>query len=120
MPVPPKNPSDPDRHVPVLPDEVVAALAPRDGAVFVDGTFGAGGYSRAILAAAETRVVAIDRDPTAVAAAMPLVSAMKWRTTVVEDRFSELDAVAHSLGHQAVDGVVLDIGVSSMQLDEAE
>jgi 16S rRNA (cytosine1402-N4)-methyltransferase len=120
MPVPPKNPSDPDRHVPVMLDEVVAALAPRDGEVFVDGTFGAGGYSRAILTAAETRVVAIDRDPSAVASAMPLVSAMKGRLSVAEDRFSELDAVARSLGHQAVDGVVLDVGVSSMQLDEAE
>src|SRR5690349_6222486 len=120
MPVPPKNPSDPDRHVPVMLDEVVAALAPRDGEVFVDGTFGAGGYSRAILAAARTRVIAIDRDPTAVAAAMPLVSAMQGRLTVAEDRFSELDSVARSLGHAAVDGVVLDIGVSSMQLDEAD
>jgi 16S rRNA (cytosine1402-N4)-methyltransferase len=120
MPAPPLSPSDMPRHVPVMLAEVLSALAPRDGEVFIDATFGAGGYSRAVLDAARTRVIAIDRDPAAVVAAFGLVSAMAGRLTVVEDRFSALDKVARSLGFDQVDGVVLDIGVSSMQLDEPE
>ncbi|KAA5598100.1 16S rRNA (cytosine(1402)-N(4))-methyltransferase RsmH [Blastochloris sulfoviridis] len=109
----------PARHIPVLVGEVLAALAPQDGDVIIDGTFGAGGYSRAILAAADCRVVAIDRDRTAILAGWDLVNAADGRLTLVEDRFSRLDAVAADLGFAQVDGVVLDIGVSSMQLDEA-
>jgi 16S rRNA (cytosine1402-N4)-methyltransferase len=120
MPSSPVSPSDDARHVPVMIDDVLSALDPHDGEVFIDGTFGAGGYSRAILAAADTQVIGIDRDQRAVAGAMGLVSASKGRLTVVEDRFSQLDRVAHSLGHETVSGVVLDIGVSSMQLDEGE
>jgi len=108
------------RHVPVLLAEVMAALSPRDGQVIIDGTFGAGGYTRAILDAAATRVIGIDRDPTAIAGGEALVAASQGRLVLVHDRFANLDAVARSLGHEAVDGVVLDIGVSSMQLDEAE
>jgi 16S rRNA (cytosine1402-N4)-methyltransferase len=118
MPSSPVSPSDDGRHVPVMLDDVLSALDPHDAEVFVDGTFGAGGYSRAILAAANTQVIGIDRDQTAVAGAMDLVSSAKGRLTVTEDRFSQLDRVARSFGHEAVDGVVLDIGVSSMQLDE--
>jgi 16S rRNA (cytosine1402-N4)-methyltransferase len=98
--------------------DVLEALAPRDGGVYIDGTFGAGGYSRAILAAGAS-VVAIDRDPSAIAAGRALVEASGGRLTLVEGRFSDLDAIAADLGHERVDGVVMDIGVSSMQLDEA-
>jgi 16S rRNA (cytosine1402-N4)-methyltransferase len=120
MPASTTEPPDKARHVPVMLAEVLAALDPKDGETFIDGTFGAGGYARAILAAADTSVVAIDRDPDAVTGGYGLVSSMAGRLTLVEGRFSRLDQVANSLGRRAVDGVVLDIGVSSMQLDEAE
>ena len=108
------------RHVPVMLAEVLSHLAPREGGVYVDGTFGAGGYTSAILAAADCRVIAIDRDPTAVAASASLVLAHPGRLAVTQDRFGRLDEVAAQLGAPQVDGVVLDIGVSSMQLDEGE
>jgi 16S rRNA (cytosine1402-N4)-methyltransferase len=107
------------RHVPVLGRAALEFLNVRGGGVYVDGTFGAGGYSRAILEAANTQVIAIDRDQNAVAESAGLVQASNGRLTVVEGRFSALDRVAEKFGHQHVDGVVLDIGVSSMQLDEA-
>jgi 16S rRNA (cytosine1402-N4)-methyltransferase len=110
----------PQRHIPVLLREVVANLAPHDGGVYVDGTFGAGGYTAAILAAGDTKVVAIDRDPSAVAAGQRLVEAAAGRLTLVCGEFAALNRVAGDLGIAAVDGVVLDIGVSSMQLDTAE
>jgi len=100
-------------HAPVLLDEVVDALQPRAGQTLVDGTFGAGGYSRALLATGAS-VIAFDRDPTARRFAEGLPAD---RFRLVERRFSELDA---ETGDGAVDGVVFDIGVSSMQLDEAE
>jgi 16S rRNA (cytosine1402-N4)-methyltransferase len=100
-------------HLPVLLDEVVDALQPRAGKLLVDGTFGAGGYSRALLGAGAA-VIAFDRDPSARKFAEGLPAD---RFRLVERRFSELDA---ETGEAAVDGVVLDIGVSSMQLDEAE
>jgi 16S rRNA (cytosine1402-N4)-methyltransferase len=109
----------PARHVPVLLAETLSALAPRPDGVTVDGTFGAGGYSRALLERGG-RVVAIDRDPAAVAAGAPLVAEFAGRLALVEGRFAELDAIARGCGFSAVDGVALDIGVSSMQLDEAE
>ena len=108
------------RHVPVLVHSVIEQLGVRDGGVYIDGTFGAGGYTRAILAAANASVIAIDRDRTAVANGAGLAQAAGGRLTLVEDRFSELDSVARKFGHELVDGVVLDIGVSSMQLDQAE
>ncbi|MDQ0395266.1 16S rRNA (cytosine(1402)-N(4))-methyltransferase RsmH [Labrys monachus] len=117
----PTSSNDVPAHVPVMLAEVLAALAPAAGEGFIDGTFGAGGYTRAILAAApDTRVVAIDRDRRAVTDGMALVSEMKGRLTLVEDRFSNLEGVAPMLGEGGVDGIVLDIGVSSMQLDQAE
>jgi 16S rRNA (cytosine1402-N4)-methyltransferase len=103
----------------VLAHEALHYLSPRDGGVYIDGTFGAGGYSRAILAAADCGVIGIDRDQSAIARGFDLVEEAKGRLTLVEDRFSSLDDVARSAGHDSVDGVVLDIGVSSMQLDEA-
>ncbi|GAB1716751.1 MAG: methyltransferase [Nitrobacter sp.] len=109
----------PVRHVPVLGREAVAMLAPHDGGVYVDATFGAGGYSRAILAAADTRVIGIDRDRTAIAAGFGLVEESGGRLTLVEDRFSNLAAVCAAQGADVVDGIVMDVGVSSMQLDDA-
>jgi 16S rRNA (cytosine1402-N4)-methyltransferase len=99
---------------------MLEALNPKDGEILVDCTFGAGGYSRAILEAADTRVCAIDRDPTAIAAGAALVAAFPGRLTLLEGRFGEMEALLSALGIDRVDGVVLDIGVSSMQLDEAE
>lgn len=116
----PGNPGpNSSRHVPVLGREAVEALAPRAGGVYVDATFGAGGYSRMILDHAGTRVVAIDRDPTAIAGGAALVAAAAGRLTLVEDRFSNLEEVCDAQGLQRVDGIVMDVGVSSMQLDEA-
>jgi 16S rRNA (cytosine1402-N4)-methyltransferase len=109
------------RHVPVLLPEVLQALVPRAGERFIDGTFGAGGYTSALLgAAADVRVLAIDRDPAAVAAGRGLVDASGGRLTLVQGRFAELDRLAEEAGILPADGVVLDIGVSSMQLDDPE
>jgi 16S rRNA (cytosine1402-N4)-methyltransferase len=109
----------PARHVPVLLNEVVDALALRPGGRYCDGTFGAGGYTRAILdAAPDIRVMAIDRDPTAIAGGAALVSEAGGRLTLVEGRFGDLADLAADFGFAPLDGVVLDIGVSSMQLDD--
>jgi 16S rRNA (cytosine1402-N4)-methyltransferase len=107
----------PARHIPVLAPQVVNFLNPRDGGLIVDGTFGAGGYSRAILAAADCRVIGIDRDQTAIARGGDLVESAGGRLTLLEDRFS---ALASIVAASEVDGVVFDLGVSSMQLDTAE
>jgi 16S rRNA (cytosine1402-N4)-methyltransferase len=110
----------PARHIPVLARPAIELLNIRDGGIYIDGTFGAGGYSRLILEAADTRVIGIDRDQSAVARGFGLVDAYGGRLTLAEDRFSALDRVVRECGADAVDGIVLDIGVSSMQLDEAE
>ena len=107
-------------HVPVLLAQVIAHLAPRDGGVYVDGTFGAGGYAAGILGAAATTVIGIDRDPSAIAAGRQLAAVSSGRLTLLEGAFSGLDAMVCGLGIEAVDGVVLDLGVSSMQLDTPE
>jgi 16S rRNA (cytosine1402-N4)-methyltransferase len=109
----------PALHIPVLGRPSVEFLNIRDGGVYIDGTFGAGGYTRAILDAGDCSVIGIDRDQSAIALAADLVEEAKGRLTLVEDRFSNIEAVAHSAGHDKVDGVVLDLGVSSMQLDTA-
>jgi 16S rRNA (cytosine1402-N4)-methyltransferase len=108
------------RHVPVLVRAALEQLHVHDGGVYLDGTFGAGGYTQAILAAAEARVIGIDRDQSAIARGAGLVEHAAGRLTLIEERFSNLDAVARKFGHDSVDGVVLDVGVSSMQLDEAQ
>jgi len=108
------------RHIPVLGGRAVELLAVRLGEVYIDATFGAGGFARALLAAADCRVIGIDRDQSAIAQGADLVAAAQGRLILVEDRFSNLATVARACGHDAVDGVVLDLGVSSMQLDEAE
>ena len=108
----------PARHVPVLAPAAIQHLNVRPGGIYLDGTFGAGGYAQAILAAG-ARVLGIDRDQSAIAHGAGLVLQVGSRLTLVEDRFSNLDAVARQFGHESVDGVVLDVGVSSMQLDQA-
>ncbi len=113
------NPASP-RHVPVLGRQAIEMLRPRDGGIYVDATFGAGGYSRAILDTAGTRVIGIDRDRSAVAGGFDLVNRSGSRLTLVEDRFSNLAEICAAQGISSVDGVVMDVGVSSMQLDEAE
>ena len=107
------------RHVPVLLPEVLDYLGVVEGGRYIDGTFGAGGYSRAILQKGGT-VLAIDRDPTAVEAGAALVAESKGRLRLVEGNFADLEEHARAVDFVPVDGVVLDVGVSSMQLDEAE
>jgi 16S rRNA (cytosine1402-N4)-methyltransferase len=108
------------RHVPVLVHRVVEFLSVRDGGVYVDATFGAGGYTRAILAAADAKVIGIDRDASAIARGADLAKEAGGRLVLVQERFSHLAQAAQAHGHALVDGVVCDLGVSSMQLDEAE
>ena len=108
----------PTGHVPVLVDEVVAALRLVPGETLVDGTFGAGGYTRALLGAGAGRVIGFDRDPDAIANGPALVPDPKL--TLIEERFSQMDRVLDERDLSPVDGIVLDIGVSSMQLDQAE
>ncbi|MPZ39765.1 MAG: 16S rRNA (cytosine(1402)-N(4))-methyltransferase RsmH [Rhizobiales bacterium] len=107
------------RHIPVLGRPAVEFLNVRDGGVYIDATFGAGGYTRAILDAATCNVIGIDRDQRAIAGGFDLVSRAEGRLVLIEDRFSNLEGVARSCGYDAVDGVVLDVGVSSMQLNDA-
>jgi 16S rRNA (cytosine1402-N4)-methyltransferase len=107
------------RHISVLGREAVEWLAPRAGGIYIDATFGAGGYSRAILDVSGTRVIGIDRDRTAIAGGFDLVERSEGRLELVQDRFSNLAEVCAGHGAEAVDGVVMDVGVSSMQLDQA-
>ena len=105
-------------HIPVLLAEALDALAVRPDGVYVDGTFGRGGHSRALLARLGPggRLIALDRDPSAIAAGQAIADP---RFTLVHARFAEMGAVLEQLGVHGVDGVLLDIGVSSPQLDEA-
>ena len=102
-------------HIPVLIEPLIAAVSPVAGH-WIDGTFGAGGYSERLLEAGADHVTGIDRDPTAIAAAAPMIARWAGRLTLVRTTFSELDTVAEA----PVQGVVLDLGVSSMQLDRPE
>lgn len=115
--VPPLSDS---RHIPVLLEEVMAGLAIGDGDVLVDGTFGAGGYTRAALARGAGRVWAFDRDPSAITEGEALQREAGERLMLVHDRFSNVDTVLRDHGVASVDAVTFDIGVSSMQLDRAE
>jgi 16S rRNA (cytosine1402-N4)-methyltransferase len=109
------------RHIPVLLSEVLAALTPQAGERFIDGTFGAGGHAAALLdAAPDVRVLGLDRDPSAIADGQALAGASGERLTLVESRFAGLDRIAEQAGFAPADGILLDIGVSSMQLDEPE
>jgi 16S rRNA (cytosine1402-N4)-methyltransferase len=117
----PARPHDTDApHISVLLAEVVAALAPAADRTYVDGTFGAGGYSLAILDTARCRVWGIDRDPAAVARGRELAAALPGQFQMIEGRFGDMEALLAADGVTRVDGVALDIGVSSMQINEAE
>ena len=107
-------------HRPVLLPEVIAALQPRDGAIYVDGTFGAGGYSRALLDAARCAVWGIDRDPDAIADGQRLAAQYDGRLALIEGCYGDMDHLLAERGVDAVDGIALDLGVSSMQLDLSE
>lgn len=106
-------------HIPVLLDEVIAAIRPAEGRTIVDATFGAGGYSRAFLEAG-ANVHAFDRDPDAIAAGEAMASGYEGRLTLHPERFSAMRAALARIGVPQVDAVVMDIGVSSMQLDQGE
>ena len=108
----------PARHIPVMLSEVLAALDPKDGEIILDGTFGAGGYSAAILERANCKIIAIDRDPEAFRLSGELAEQYPGRLMAVLGRYSEMEQIAAGEGFTAVDGVALDLGVSSMQLDE--
>ena len=105
------------RHTPVLVDRVVEWLAVQERGLYVDATFGAGGYTRAILQTAGARVIGIDRDQGAIARGADLVEQAQGRLELVEERFGNLQSVVAEV---SADGVVFDLGVSSMQLDQAE
>jgi 16S rRNA (cytosine1402-N4)-methyltransferase len=105
-------------HVPVMLAEVLAALNLRDGGHYVDGTFGGGGYARAILEACDCRVLGIDRDPEAIARGQALVAAYPGRLTLMHGAFSDMDRLLAASGETSTNGVVLDLGVSSFQFDE--
>ncbi len=105
-------------HIPVLRDEAIALLNPRDGGVYLDGTFGGGGYARAILEAARCTLWAIDRDPDAIARGAALAAAFPGRLHLVEGRISEILNLLSLGGVRALDGAVFDLGVSSYQIDD--
>lgn len=111
----------PAQHIPVLLEEVIHALQPLQDGLYLDGTFGAGGYTRALLSTEGARVVATDRDPEAIAAGADLAVGHPGRLILVRARFSEIVREAQRLGFQegAFEGIVFDLGVSSMQLDQA-
>ena len=106
------------RHVPVMLTEVLAALAPRDGGVYLDGTFGGGGYAAAILEAARCTLWAIDRDPDAIARGAALAQRFPGRLHLLHGNFGEMLTLLGREGVTTLDGVVLDLGVSSFQIDE--
>jgi len=108
----------PARHIPVLVRPALAFLAPHDGGVYLDATFGGGSYTREILNAANCSVLAIDRDPAAIARGTDLFASAGGKLVVGVRRFSELEAFVRAAGHALIDGVVFDLGVSSFQLDD--
>ena len=108
------------RHIPVMLEQVVEILHPRNDDIFVDATFGRGGYSHALLKKSNCTVIGIDRDPDAVAASKNLCLQNGNRLTVVLGLFSQLDKLLVEQKIYAVDGIVFDLGVSSPQLDEEE
>src|SRR6202051_1367644 len=108
------------RHISVLGREAVEMLSPGDGGTYIDATFGAGGYSRAILQTPGTRVIGIDRDRSAITGGFDLVDRSEGRLTLVEDRFSNLGEICDAQGHEAVDGVVVDVGGSSLEVHQGD
>jgi 16S rRNA (cytosine1402-N4)-methyltransferase len=110
----------PTPHIPVLVDSVLAALVPHDDALYVDATFGRGGYSMALLAAARCRVVGFDRDPEAIRYGHELAERYSGRLTIIEGRFGEMVRLLTPLTCGPIAGIAFDLGVSSAQLDEPE
>ncbi|MDA1089697.1 MAG: 16S rRNA (cytosine(1402)-N(4))-methyltransferase RsmH [Proteobacteria bacterium] len=107
-------------HTPVMLAEVIASLSPRDGAIYVDATFGAGGYSKALLDAADCTVWGIDCDPEAQPQSADLRKRYQGRLTVLNGRFGDMVRLLADVGVERIDGIALDLGVSSMQIDQAE
>lgn len=107
-------------HVPVMLEEVLEALQPRDGGLYVDATFGAGGYARAILESADCRLLGVDRDPTARANAERFKPLYPKRFAFAFGPFSLMEEVLDEADSSGADGIVFDLGVSSMQIDQAE
>ncbi|MEO1149743.1 MAG: 16S rRNA (cytosine(1402)-N(4))-methyltransferase RsmH [Pseudomonadota bacterium] len=107
-------------HIPVMLDAVLAAINPRDGEIYIDATFGAGGYSRALLQAADCRVIGLDRDPRAIAAATTQLEAFAGRLSLVQTPFAKMHNALDTEKAGTIDAIVFDLGVSSMQLDEAD
>ncbi len=107
-------------HIPVMAREAIEALGVKDGGVYVDATFGAGGYAKAVLAAANCSVYAFDRDPRAIEAANDWAGDYEGRLVLINRPFAEMQEALEDCGVEEVDGVVFDLGVSSMQLDEAD
>ena len=109
--------SDTSLHIPVMLDEVICALAPADTGLFIDATFGNGGYSRAILSSASCSVAAIDRDPDAILRGQELNDAAHGRLSLFEGPFSQMAEMMENTPFAKVDGIVFDLGVCSTQLD---
>jgi 16S rRNA (cytosine1402-N4)-methyltransferase len=107
-------------HLPVMLHEVLATLAPRDGGIYLDGTFGGGGYASAILEKSSCTLYAIDRDPEAIERGASLVARFPGRLHLLQGTFGDMVALLAGAGVTALDGIVLDLGVSSFQLDDAE
>ncbi len=106
-------------HIPAMLEEVMTALQPRDDAIYVDGTFGGGGYAAALLSRAHCTVYGIDRDRAAIARGRALLERFEGRLTLIHGRFSDMDALLAKRGVTKADGVALDLGVSSFQLDDS-
>jgi 16S rRNA (cytosine1402-N4)-methyltransferase len=119
MSVPPPPPRSRDPHVPVLRREVFAALAPRSQGIYVDATLGAGGHAEALLETPGTRVIGLDRDPRALALARARLARFGERLATVHGRFSEIEEHLAAFQIDRVDGIVADVGLSSMQLEDA-
>ena len=107
-------------HIPVMLAEALATLAPRDGGIYVDGTFGGGGYAAAILGQADCHLWAIDRDPDAIARGAALAARFPGRLHLLQGGFGDMMALLGEAGVDRLDGVVLDLGLSSFQIDAAE
>src|SRR5262245_62432946 len=107
-------------HVPVMLEEVMAVLAPRDDAIYVDATFGGGGYPKALLERARCTVYAIDRDEDALARGRTLAERFGGRLNLLHGRFSEMEELLAGQGVSKADGIAFDLGVSSFQFDQAE
>jgi len=115
-----RDKQQPIAHTPVLVDAMLAALVPHDDAVYVDATFGTGGYSVALLGAAQCRVVGIDRDPDAIRRGHELAQRLGGRLTIIEGRFGEMAHLLTSVSAGPIAGIAFDLGVSSAQLDTPE